>query len=130
MLIIQTPGSIILTYFQAVMYRESWSTWVPYLITTIQMSMLLTLCLYYTIRDCRKPKVPDLESKPLLIVSSAYSVNSTPFQLSSAKRHQTKKLSPSRGFYFLPSQRKSSRLKVSITDSMPSKFGNHIADRI
>jgi len=69
-LIIQAPGTILLVYFQAFVYHVSWSTWVPYFLTAVQMTFLTFLCIFYEIRlwwrKRKQAKSEDLSIRPLL----------------------------------------------------------------
>jgi len=49
-LVIQAPGTTLLVYFQAFVYHVSWSTWVPYFLTAVQMVFLTFLCIFYEVR--------------------------------------------------------------------------------
>jgi len=51
MLLLQAPGSFLVVYFQAIEYHSNVSTWLTFLITGIQQSILLILCIYYEIQN-------------------------------------------------------------------------------
>ncbi len=55
MFIFQTPGNIVIIIFQAVLFNQSISTWITYLITCIEQTIILGLIIYYYIRDRNKP---------------------------------------------------------------------------
>ncbi len=47
MLIIQAPGAILVIYFQAILNKEDFTTWSPYVVTLIEQVILIVQCLYY-----------------------------------------------------------------------------------
>lgn len=47
MLLIQTPGSFIVVFFQAFMEYSNLSTWFPYFVTGILQIILLLECIFY-----------------------------------------------------------------------------------
>jgi len=63
MLIIQFPGSLLVTYFQAFLFSTSISTWLPYFFSAIQQGMLLALCLWFMFKDWRAGKHSDKEKQ-------------------------------------------------------------------
>lgn len=50
MLCIQLPGNLAAVYFQAIMEQESFTTWAPYLCSSIEQALLLFMAVYYTVR--------------------------------------------------------------------------------
>jgi len=67
-LFIQAPGSLAIVYFDAVQNHLSWTSWVPFLVSAIQQFILITMCIYYYIRN-RKSKSTGEETESLLISS-------------------------------------------------------------
>ncbi|KAF9918145.1 hypothetical protein BX616_010099 [Lobosporangium transversale] len=73
MLLMQTPGSILLTVSLALSPGANWSTWLPYAIASFFQSMLLVLCLVFFIR-AKKRGVSSFhspETAPLLVTRGA-----------------------------------------------------------
>jgi cystinosin len=62
MFIFQTPGNIVIIIFQAVLFEQSVSTWITYLITCIEQSLILALITYYYIRDRNNVELHDVTS--------------------------------------------------------------------
>jgi len=56
MLLIQFPGSLLVTYFQAFSFHTDVSTWLPYFMSAIQQGILLALCLYFSYKNRNKKK--------------------------------------------------------------------------
>lgn len=56
-------------YFQAILYHEQASTWVPYLVSAVQQVILIALCVYIRIKKRLKAKKLNsvVERNPLLI---------------------------------------------------------------
>jgi hypothetical protein len=71
MLMIQAPGSFLVSYFQGVQYRESVSTWLPFFVTGIEQVILLILCIIFLLKKRihekkqRKWNIQESEEKPL-----------------------------------------------------------------
>jgi hypothetical protein len=59
MLVLQAPGSLLVMYFLAILNKQDFTTWAPYLITFIQQSILIGQCLYYRF------KKPDAKSSDM-----------------------------------------------------------------
>jgi uncharacterized protein with PQ loop repeat len=53
MFALQTPGNIIIIVFQAVLFKQPVSTWITYLITCIEQTLILVIIIVYYIRDRR-----------------------------------------------------------------------------
>ena len=64
MLILQTPGAFLFVIFLAFLYHDDFSTWLPPLVSGIEQSVLLGMCIYYWITE-RKTKRE--ETQPLLV---------------------------------------------------------------
>lgn len=47
MFIMQTPGNLIIILFQAVIYKQPVSTWITYLFTLIEQTIILIMMIYY-----------------------------------------------------------------------------------
>jgi len=62
MLLLQAPGSFIVVIFQGILYRESVSTWLTFLLTGIQQTILLILCLVFEFRRRQKTKLNQQET--------------------------------------------------------------------
>jgi len=43
----QIPGSLLVCYFQGIVYKQSWSTWLPYLCSAFQQIILIVLCIFF-----------------------------------------------------------------------------------
>lgn len=56
MFLMQAPGNIVIIIFQAVLSHQDWSTWISYLITFIQQSIIVVLIIYF---KCRRSTVPE-----------------------------------------------------------------------
>jgi uncharacterized protein with PQ loop repeat len=63
MLLIQLPGSLSTVYFQAFLDRGDVTTWGPYMVTAIQQSILIVMCLVFWCK--RKRFVAQLSTLPL-----------------------------------------------------------------
>ncbi|GAF98614.1 unnamed protein product, partial [marine sediment metagenome] len=59
MFILQTPGNLVIIIFQAVLYHQSVSTWITYVITLVEQLTILILLIYY--RYCSEAEYADLE---------------------------------------------------------------------
>jgi uncharacterized protein with PQ loop repeat len=58
MFIMQTPGNAIIIFFQ-IIYHQNWTTWITYLITLIEQSIIVIILLIFMWRD-RNQIDPDL----------------------------------------------------------------------
>eukprot|EP01089_Gocevia_fonbrunei_P018755 TRINITY_DN6433_c0_g1_i2.p1 TRINITY_DN6433_c0_g1~~TRINITY_DN6433_c0_g1_i2.p1 ORF type:complete len:304 (+),score=17.14 TRINITY_DN6433_c0_g1_i2:83-994(+) len=76
MLLIQMPGSLIVVVFQAVFNDASWTTWLPYVITCIQLCILIFLWFWY--RFVNKKRDEELEhmkeERQDSLISNAYDI--------------------------------------------------------
>jgi len=56
MLVMQSPGAAALAYFQAFPQKTSPTTWLPALSVAAQQFVLLTMCIYFKIKEIRLAK--------------------------------------------------------------------------
>lgn len=64
MLALLLPGCLTTVFFQAVLDRSDFTTWVPYLITSFQITVLIIMCLVFW---CKKKQGFDYESLDILL---------------------------------------------------------------
>lgn len=64
MLSLLLPGCLTTVFFQAVLDRSDFTTWVPYLITSFQISILIIMCIVFW---CKKKQKFTYESYDLLL---------------------------------------------------------------
>jgi len=57
MFLIQTPGNLVIIFFQAVMFSQDWSTWITYAITFVEQATIVVLLLLFRYDKCQKPPV-------------------------------------------------------------------------
>jgi uncharacterized protein with PQ loop repeat len=50
MFIMQTPGNAVIILFQ-VLYRQNWTTWITYVITLAEQSVIVIILIVFTCRD-------------------------------------------------------------------------------
>lgn len=55
MFIMQTPGNAIIILFQ-LLYNQDWTTWISYVITLIEQTMIVIILIIYSIRDRNNPE--------------------------------------------------------------------------
>lgn len=78
MMLIQTPGAILITVSLALRPGANWTTWISYAITALLQLILLGLCLFYAyqIRKRRSLRQQELQQQkqqgqqPLLLTQS------------------------------------------------------------
>jgi uncharacterized protein with PQ loop repeat len=51
MFLMQAPGNVIIIVFQAVLFKQPVSTWISYVITCIEQTMILVIIGWYWYRD-------------------------------------------------------------------------------
>jgi len=56
MLILQTPGAYLFTFFLAVLYHTNISTWIAPLISAVAQTLLLGMCIYYLIKMTKQER--------------------------------------------------------------------------
>jgi hypothetical protein len=76
MLILQTPGAFMFVFFLALLYHDDFTTWVPPLVSGIEQSILLGMCIYYWVEEYRAKKK---EEKQPLLVNDESTVNKDTF---------------------------------------------------
>ena len=70
--IIQTPGNLIIIFFQAVLYSSPFSTWVTYVVVLVEQTFILFLMVYYQCAYQSEDGGGDEESKENLIDGNYY----------------------------------------------------------
>ncbi|KAF9941453.1 hypothetical protein BGZ75_000539 [Mortierella antarctica] len=70
MMLMQTPGAILLAVSLALRPGANWTTWILYAVTALLQASLLSMCLYYHIRAKRLgySSFESAETAPLLAV--------------------------------------------------------------
>eukprot|EP00698_Gefionella_okellyi_P007671 TRINITY_DN1876_c0_g1_i2.p1 TRINITY_DN1876_c0_g1~~TRINITY_DN1876_c0_g1_i2.p1 ORF type:complete len:236 (-),score=35.83 TRINITY_DN1876_c0_g1_i2:58-765(-) len=68
MLLIQAPGTALVVIFQAGINRAALTTWLPFLFSCVQQTVLLIICFVFWFRDRRARK--RVEIRPSLLVNA------------------------------------------------------------
>lgn len=71
MFIIQTPGNLIIIMFQAVLFKQNWSTWISYVVTFVEQLIILVILLVYKFGKCKF-----IESNSLSALTNSSTPNS------------------------------------------------------
>lgn len=78
MLALQTPGGLLIVFYNSLIDPSDWSTWLPFIFSSSMQLILLILCLVFTYRDRQREKavaealkegnvLPHDERSPLLM---------------------------------------------------------------
>jgi hypothetical protein len=68
MLALQTPGGLLIVFYNAFIDPSDWSTWLPFIFSASMQFILLVMCIAFTYRDWKKRKAVEgvTETAPLL----------------------------------------------------------------